>query len=492
MGARLQSFGDGQGAGRLRRALGYARANRPRFVADLQSLIRFASVSAQPSHSGDMANCAAWLARHLREIGLERVTIDRTGGQAIVRAEWRRAEPGAPTVLIYGHYDVQPAEPLDDWRTPPFDPIIRGDDLHGRGASDDKGQMFAHVKAIESWLKTAGALPVNLICLFEGEEEIGSPHLSAYLTSNRGGLAADCAIVSDMQIPAPDRPAITYSLRGGLSVELQTRGQKRELHSGVFGGAVHNPVQALCEIIARLHDGHGRIAIPGFYRDVREWDAGERAGMREAGPSDAAMLREAGATHGWGEPGYTLYERTTIRPALTVCGVSGGYNGPGVKAAIPARALAKLNFRLAPDQDPAVAERLFRDYIARVTPPGVQTRVRTVMRVKPASLDRAHPGVRAAARAYRRAFGAPAVFLRSGGTIPVVGLLQEILGAPVVLMGFGLPGDRIHGPNEKFSLSNFHKGVETSIGFLAEMGAPRAAPRLYHSFSPVAERRPRS
>ena len=328
-----------------------------------------------------------------------------------------------------------------------------------------------------SFLKTAGALPVNVICLFEGEEEIGSPNLSAFLTANRIALAANCAVVSDMQIPGPDRPAITYALRGGLSIELEVRGPKRELHSGVFGGAVYNPLQAICEIVARLQDRQGRISIPGFYDRVREWDARERAYMREVGPSDARMLCDAGATMGWGESGYSLYERTTIRPALTVTGIAGGYQGSGVKAAIPTHAVAKLNFRLAPDQDPDELDGLFREYVAEIAPLGVQMRVRTLMRAKPAQVDRTHPAIVVAARAYQQAFGAPAVFLRNGGTIPVVNLIQDALKIPVVLMGFGLPDDRIHGPNEKIHLPNFFKGVETSIRFLADMGALQAASR---------------
>ncbi len=464
-------------AASLRGALAYARHNRPRFEAELGTFIRFASVSAQPQHTDDTAKCAAWLANQLHTVGLEKVRVSPTPRHPIVHAEWRRAPPGTPTVLVYGHYDVQPAEPLAEWRSPPFDPVVRGDDIYGRGASDNKGQMFVHVKAIESFLKTAGALPVNVICLFEGEEEIGSPNLISFLSANRRTLIADCAVVSDMQIPGSDRPAITYALRGGLSVELEAQGPRRELHSGVFGGEVYNPLQALCEIIARLHYSQGRIAIPGFYDRVRQWDARERAYMREVGPSDANMLRAASTLTAWGESGYSLYERTTIRPALTVSGIAGGYQGSGVKAAIPACAVAKLNFRLAPDQDPREIDQLFREYIAQIAPSGVRTRVRTLMYAEPALIDRTDPALIAAAQAYRRAFGAPAVFLRNGGTIPVVNLLQKILDIPVVLMGFGLPDDRIHGPNEKFHLPNFHKGIETSIQFLAEVSSTGAVVR---------------
>jgi acetylornithine deacetylase/succinyl-diaminopimelate desuccinylase-like protein len=456
------------------RALAYARAHRQKSLEELKEFIRFASVSAQPRYAGITAKCAVWLADHLTGIGLDQVQVISTPRHPIVHAEWRHAPPGIPTVLVYGHYDVQPAEPLDEWRSPPFEPVVRGDDVYGRGASDNKGQMFVHVKAIESFLKTAGALPVNVICLFEGEEEIGSPNLASFLGANRSTLEAECAVVSDMQIPSPNRPAITYALRGALSVELDARGPKRELHSGVYGGAVYNPLQGLCEIIARLHDRHGRIAIPGFYDQVRQWDSRERAYMAEVGPSDARMLDDAGATRAWGESGFSLYERTTIRPAITVSGIVGGYQGAGVKAAIPARAVAKLNFRLAPDQDPPEIARLFHEYVTQITPLGVQTRVRTLMLARPALVDRTHPAIAAAARAYHEAFGSPTIFLRNGGMIPVVNLIHDTLEIPVVLMGFGLPDDRIHGQNEKFHLPNFHKGIETSIRFLSEMGARRA------------------
>jgi acetylornithine deacetylase/succinyl-diaminopimelate desuccinylase-like protein len=452
-------------------ALEYARAHRKESLAELKEFIRFPTVSAQPRHASDIRNCANWLAAHLRRIGLDDVRIVPTRRHPLIHASWHGALD-APTILIYGHYDVQPAEPFEEWHSPPFEPVVRGDDVYGRGASDNKGQMLAHVKAIESSLKTAGALPVSVIFLFEGEEEIGSPNLASFLVANRSALAADCVVVSDTQIPGPDRPAITYALRGSLSVELEAQGPRRELHSGTFGGAIHNPLQALCEMIARLHDSQGRVLIPGFYDRVRQWNARERAYMQEVGPSDAKVLRTAGAAQAWGEPGYSLYERTTIRPALT-SGIAGGYKGPGVKAAIPVRAVAKLNFRLAPDQDPREIDQLFREFIARITPLDVRTRVRTLMRTEPALIDRSHPALMAAARAYHRAFGAPAVFLRNGGTIPIVSLVQKILEIPVVLMGFGLPDDRIHGPNEKFHLPNFHKGIETSIRFLAEMGALR-------------------
>jgi acetylornithine deacetylase/succinyl-diaminopimelate desuccinylase-like protein len=351
---------------------------------------------------------------------------------------------------------------------------VRGDHLYGRGASDDKGQILAQVKALEAYLKTAGRLPVNVLCLYEGEEEIGSPNLAPFLERTKNALrAANVAVVSDTRIPAPDRPAITYALRGSLAAELEVSGPRRDLHSGAFGGAIHNPLQALCEMIAGLHEPKsGRIAIPGFYDRVRRTDAPERAYLRRVGPSDATILRDAEhAGPGWGEMGHTLYERTTLRPALTINGLSGGYQGPGGKSIIPARASAKLSFRLVPDQDPDEVTRLFRRHIARITPPTVRSMVRVGAASRPALIARRHPSLRAAATAYRQGFGAEPIFLRSGGSIPIVNTFQEMLGLPVVLMGFALPDDGMHGPNERFYLPNFFNGIATCSWVLHEMGA---------------------
>jgi acetylornithine deacetylase/succinyl-diaminopimelate desuccinylase-like protein len=456
--------------------LKYARAHRPRFVRELKDFIRFPSVSAQPKHASDVRNCGTWLARHLRKIGMPQVRVFPTRGHPIVYAEWKGAAT-CPTVLIYGHYDVQPADPLGKWHSPPFTPVVRGDHLYGRGACDDKGQMFAHLKALEAFLRTRGKLPVNVKCVFDGEEEIGSPALRRFLVRNRVPLAADVAVVSDMPIPGPNRPAITYALRGGLSLELEVTGPQRDLHSGLFGGAIHNPLQALCEIVARLHDDAGGVAIPGFYDRVRAWSGEEREYMRRAGPPDDQLLRDARAEQPWGEPGYSLYERTTIRPALTVNGLSGGYQGPGGKGVIPARALAKLSFRLVPDQDPREIERLVRRQVERICPPTVKARLRTLSHSNFALVDRSHPSLQAAMLAYKRGFGKAPRFLRCGGTIPIVNTIHEELGIPTVLMGFALPDDRIHGPDEKFYLPNLFRGIATSVWFLYAVGArnPRDA-----------------
>ena len=448
--------------------LSYALQNRGRFLAELQTFIRFPTVSAQPEHAGDLKECAKWLADHLRSIGLKNVRVVPTSGHPIVYADWL-LEPALPTVLIYGHYDVQPPDPLNEWHSPPFEPIVRGEQLYGRGASDDKGQMFTHIKALEAYLKTRGRLPVNVRCIFEGEEEIGSPALTALLRCNREALSADVAVVSDTRMLASDQPALTYAMRGALSVELEINGAAQDLHSGNFGGAIHNPLQVLCEIVASLHDSGGRIMIPGFYDRVRRWSNEERALMAQWGPTDDQILRDAKAKIGWGECGYTLYERTTIRPALTINGITGGYQEPGGKAVIPARAVIKLNFRLVLDQDPFEIDQLFREHIAQLTPNTVTSEVRTTLTAQPALIDRTHPALRAAAAAYRAGFGKAPAFLRSGGTIPVLNTLQETLGIPTVLMGFALPDDRMHAPNEKFLLPNFHRGIATCIHFLNEI-----------------------
>jgi acetylornithine deacetylase/succinyl-diaminopimelate desuccinylase-like protein len=458
--------------------LAYAQTNRSRFVQELEEFIRFPSISSQPKHTADVKKCALWLANHLQHIGLETVKVIATARHPLVLGEWRRA-PGCPTLLLYGHYDVQPAEPLHEWRTPPFEPDLRGRNLYGRGASDDKGQLFCHVKALESYLRTTPQVPVNIICLFEGEEEIGSPNLLPFIECHRKALAADTAVISDTRILGPDRPAITHALRGNLSLEIIVHGPRQDLHSGSFGGAVLNPIQALCEILARLHKPDGRIAIPGFYQDVKEWGPQERVYMESAGASDDQILRDAGVTRAWGEAGFSLYERTTLRPALTINGITGGHQGPGGKGIIPARASAKVSFRLAPQQDPHQAEYLFRQYIRFLKPPGLQIEIKKHSASAPTILSRQHPIMQAAARAYEQGFGTKPVFLRSGGTIPVINILQDVLSLPTVLMGFALPDDRMHAPNEKFNLEVFHRAICTCIWFYDIVGRMKPEPKKY-------------
>jgi acetylornithine deacetylase/succinyl-diaminopimelate desuccinylase-like protein len=448
------------------RALLYAHNGRAKFISELKDFLRFPSVSSEPKRAADVRACAAWLARHLKNIGLQHVKVINTPRHPLVYASWSR-DRQAPTLLIYGHYDVVPAEPLEQWNTQPFTPTLKEADVYGRGACDDKGQLFCHVKALECYLQTQRALPLNVKCIFEGEEEIGSGNLLRFVERHKDALRADATVISDTKMLGPGRPAISYAQRGGLRAELEVRGPADDLHSGTFGGAVLNPIQALCEMVSKLHDEHGRVAIPGFYDDVRDWDEEERAYMARVGPSDEKILAEARPARGWGERGYTAYERTTIRPALTLSGISGGHGGPGIKGVIPTCSVAKLSFRLVPDQDPDKITKLFREHIARITPPGVQCSARMEAPTTPVVIDREHPAVRTAALAYKKAFGSSPVFLRSGGSIPVASTFQELLGIPAVLMGFGLPDDRIHGPNEKFHLPNFFRGIETSIWYLS-------------------------
>jgi acetylornithine deacetylase/succinyl-diaminopimelate desuccinylase-like protein len=463
------------------------RARRIRSLEELRAFVRFPSISAQPLHAADVRRCAEWLAGHLRGIGLDHARLIPTARHPIVYADWLHA-PGRPTVLVYGHYDVQPVDPLSAWTDPPFAAVIRGEKLYGRGACDDKGQMFAYVKALELHLQARGSLPVNVKCLFEGEEEIGSPNLILFLRRHRRAMAADVVVISDTAAAGPDRPAITYALRGQLGLELTVRGPGHDLHSGQFGGAVHNPLQALCEIVAALHDRRGRVAIPGFYDRVRTWPSGERALMARDAPSDQTVREHAGTARDWGEAGYTLHERTTIRPALTVNGLTGGYQGPGGKAVIPAVASAKLSFRLVPDQEPSEVAALFRRHLARVAPPTVRCTTRTALSARPTLMDLRHPAVRAAARACLSGFGKRPAFRRTGGSIAVASEFHLRLGAPTVLMGFAPPGANIHAPDEHFALATFFKAIATCARFLEEIGRMGLARRVA-TLPPVETRR---
>jgi len=444
----------------------YVRANQSRFLAELLDLLRIPSISTQPEHKPDVERAAAWLRDQLLAAGFPHADILPTAGHPVVYAEWLPAGPHAPTILIYGHYDVQPPDPLDEWRTPPFEPTIVGDDLFARGASDDKGQLYTHLKAIEAFQATAGTPPVNVKCIFEGEEEIGSPNLEPFVRQHAELLAADVAVISDADILSKDLPSIVYALRGMAYVEVEVTGPDHDLHSGIYGGAVLNPNNALCAMIARLHDTPGHVAIPGFYDQVRDLDPDERAELARIPFDRAAWLREAGVETDWGEPDTTIVERTTARPTLDVNGIWGGYTQPGAKTVLPGRACAKISMRLVPDQEPAEIVQMLRDYLAHIAPPAVTVQVRDLHSGRPAIVRRDSPAMQAARRAYAAVFGQEPVFVRSGGSIPVVATFQQVLGIETILMGFGLPDDRLHSPNEKFHLPNFYKGIETLIHFL--------------------------
>ncbi|UYZ64292.1 dipeptidase [Hymenobacter weizhouensis] len=455
-----------------------------RALAQLRQLVAFPSISTDPQYAGAVRACAAWLAGHLRRIGLDGVQVFETPRHPIVYAE-KLVGPRKPTLLIYGHYDVQPVEPTAAWTVPPFGAVVHADKLYGRGASDDKGQLFTHVKALELLLASGQPLPLNVKLLLEGEEEIGSPNLGAFVQAHRRRLRADWAVLSDTNMISSAQPSLTYGLRGALAAELTVQGPRAELHSGVFGGAVLNPLQALSELLAALHDADGRVAIPGFYAAVQPATAAERAYLRRHGPPDAQLLREAQVGQGWGEPGYSLYERTTLRPSLSITGLSGGYQGEGVKSVVPPQARAKLSFRLAPGQDPHIVEQQLRNYLRQLTPPQVQATLQAQLHAPPYTVAPDHPAMQAAAQAYTEGFGRAPVLQRSGGTIPVVSLFEEHLGIPTVLMGFGLPDDGKHGPDEFLHLPNFWRGIRTSLAFLRRLGAFQPSPSHASSHEPV-------
>jgi acetylornithine deacetylase/succinyl-diaminopimelate desuccinylase-like protein len=461
-------------ASALRTSLTHARdpAVRERWLRELSRLLAFPSVWSLPSRRADVAATAAWLAAHLGQIGMEAAQVLPGAGRGApsVYAEWLGA-PGRPTLLIYGHYDVQPPGPAAAWRTPPFGPTVRGNRVYARGASDDKGQLFMHLKALECHLATLGRLPVNVKVWLEGEEESGSPSLEALLAREAGRLRADAVVASDTEMVAPGRPTIVYGLRGSLVCELELRGPSRSLHSGRYGGAAANPLQALAAVLASLHDAAGRVAVPGFYRQVRPVAPAERAWLRRHGRDDQVLLADIGQPAiGPGEPGYSLSERATIRPALNLTGLAGGSVGPGATSSLPPRAAARLNVRLVPDQEPAEVAGLLRRHIRATLHPGVSLRLRFKGGLRPVLLPLRHPAVAAAARAVEQSFEQPPALVRSGGSIGPAEALHRRLRVPVVLLGFAGAGDNAHGPNESFSLATFYRGVETLVRLLTEYG----------------------
>ncbi len=445
-------------------ALQYAHANRPRFVEELKALLRIPSVSTEPENKPDMQRTAEWLADHLRRLGMQGVQILPTKGHPVVYAEWLKAGNNLPTVLIYGHYDVQPAEPLELWQSPPFDPTQRGDDLFARGASDMKGQLMATLDAIEALMHNGG-LPVNVKFILEGEEEIGSPNLGPFIQEHKALLASDMALNPDTGMIAADTPTIVYALRGLAYFELRVYGAEHDLHSGMYGGVVHNPAQVLCELIAGMHDQDGRILLPGYYDKVRPLSEEERAELARLDMTDNYYLQKTGAPALWGEKGFTPAERTGARPTLEVNGLYSGYTGEGSKTVLPAWAMAKLSMRLVPDQDPAEVHRQLLQYLTERAPHSVRWEV-TPMAGGPACItDRNSAGVQALSRALATVWGKPPVFKREGGSVPIVADMQEILKIDSVLTGFGLPDDNIHAPNEKLHVPTWARGIDALIHF---------------------------
>jgi acetylornithine deacetylase/succinyl-diaminopimelate desuccinylase-like protein len=459
-------------------AVEFAKANGDRFVEELKALLRIPSVSTAPEHREDVRRAAEFCAAELRRIGMEHVelvetaTPDRPGGHPLVYADFLHAE-GKPTVLCYGHYDVQPAEPLEEWLSPPFEPTERDGNIYARGAVDDKGQMWMHVKAIESLLVAGGGeLPVNLRVILEGEEEVGGEGIARFVREHGERLKADVALVSDTEMFAPELPTLCVGLRGMIYTEIEARGARTDLHSGMYGGAAPNPFVALAQIIAKLKDEDGRLLIPGIYDKLAAPTEAELAAWR-ALPFDEEHYRETevGSVALTGEPGYSALERTWSRPTLDVHGMPGGFIGAGAKTVIPAKAVAKVSLRLVPDMTPTESFALYRDYVLSICPKGIVLDVRLIHSGDPIVVSTDNTFVKAATEAMREVFGKETVFVRGGGSIPIVGDFVRELKTPTVMMGFGLPDDNLHAPNEKFHLANFHRGIESIIRFLAWVGA---------------------
>ena len=449
-------------------AVAYARKNHPRFLSELKELLRVQSISTLPEHKEDCRRAAEMLTRELKRIGMENARLIETEGHPLVYADWLHTA-GKPTVLCYGHYDVQPVDPLEEWLTPPFEPTERDGNLYARGSADDKGQVWAQVKALESLLAAGGALPLNVRVLLEGEEEIGGEGIARFVASKPPELKSDFALVSDTELFAPGLPTLCVGLRGMIYTELEVRGAKTDLHSGMYGGAAPNPFFALVEILAKLKDENGHILIPGFYDGIIPPSPEELAAWKSL-PFDEEHYRitEVGSRALVGEAGYSVLERTWARPTLEVHGMPGGFTGAGAKTVIPAKALAKVSMRLVPGMTTAKAFALYKGYVEKIVPAGVEVEARLIHSGEPCLIPVNNPYIQAATRALREVWGKETVFIRSGGSIPIVGDFDRFLGLPSVMMGFGLPDDNIHAPNEKFKLKNYELGIESVIRFLEE------------------------
>ncbi len=451
-------------------ALEYAGAHRSEALESLKDLLRIPSVSTLPENLPDMARASKWISDRLTGMGFDKVEVMPTARHPIVYGEHMHAGAKAPTILVYGHYDVQPADPIELWETDPFEPTIRGDDLFARGASDMKGQLVAHLMAVEAMLATNG-LPVNLKYMVEGEEEVGSTNIELFIKKHGRLLACDVCLNTDAGIHSADTPAITYALRGLAYFEIRLQGPDHDLHSGRFGGAVPNPANALAKLLAGMHDEQGRVTLPGFYTKVRPLTDDERNDLAKSPEDEAWWKEQAGVDTLSGELGYTPTERATARPTLDVNGLLSGFTGEGSKTVLPSRAMAKLSMRLVPDQTPAETEASLHQYLEENMPPGIRWEVINHAGGPPGIIDRESPAVKAAGRAFEKTWGKSPLFLREGGSVPVVGIIQHELNVPSLMLGFGLPDDNLHAPNEKFHLPNFYRGIDTYIHFTHEMSA---------------------
>ncbi|MBN1638487.1 MAG: dipeptidase [Ignavibacteriales bacterium] len=447
--------------------INYLNSNFENYIEELKDFLRIKSISSKEEHKDDMINCANNVADKMRNIGLENVNVFQTEGHPIVYGDWLHAK-GKPTVLVYGHYDVQPVDPLDLWDNPPFDPIIKDGKIWARGANDDKGQMFGHFKSVEAFMKVKGELPVNIKFLIEGEEEIGSPSLTKFLPKNKDLLKADCVLISDTSMFAPDTPTITYGLRGLTYMEIEVTGPNRDLHSGSFGGAVANPINELAKIISQLQDKRGKIKIPNFYDDVVKLTKKERDNFRKLKYSDKQLAQELGVKQLQGEEGYITLERLWARPTLDCNGIVGGYTEKGAKTVLPSKASAKISMRLVPNQDPKNIAKLFEKYVRSIAPKSIQLNVSDLHGGSPLLSPLTDKAVIAAAKATEKAFGKKTVYTREGGSIPIVVEFMKQLKATPILMGMGLDTDNIHSPNEHFLLKNLKYGMLSSLYFLEE------------------------
>ena len=444
----------------------FINTSRDRYLEELKQYLAIPSVSALPEHAGDLRRCAEWTADQMRGIGLENVRVIDTPGHPVVYGDWLHAE-GAPTALVYGHYDVQPVDPVDLWTTPPFEATVRDDELFARGATDDKGQLFAHLKAIEAHLKQAGRLPLNVRIILEGEEEIGSPNLNQFILDHKGELACDVVLISDSPMFEKGVPSICYGLRGLAYCQIDLRGTSTDLHSGSFGGAVANPAFVLAQVLSQMKDRGGHVRIPGFYDDVRGLSEREREEFKRLPFNEKEYRKGIGAPRLHGETGYSTLERTWARPTFEVNGVLSGFTGEGSKTVIPATAMAKVSMRLVPNQDPDKIAALFEAYVKKATPKTVELKVTRMHGGKPWMTELDNPYVQAAARAIEIGFNRTPVYTREGGSIPIVATFQAELNAPTVLFGLGTPDENAHAPNEKLYLPNFFGGI-LSAAYLYE------------------------
>ena len=452
----------------MEQILSYVEANKDRYMTELREFLAIPSVSTNKENTEDVRRCSEWVAAHMRSVGLQNVQVMPTPGHPVVYAEWLGA-PGKPTVLLYGHYDVQPPEPLELWTSPPFEATIRGGRLYARGAADDKGQVFIHLKSIEAYLKNGRALPINLKLLIEGEEEIGSDHLESFVREHKEMLKADLVLISDSSMFAENTPSICYGLRGLAYMQIDLTGPNKDLHSGSFGGTVHNPIQALSEIIASLHDKNGKITIPGFYKDVRPLSKEERRAYKRLPFTDRKYAKDLGVRELYGEKGFTTLERVWARPTLECNGIWGGFTGEGAKTVLPSKASAKISMRLVPNQTEAKAARMFERHIRKIAPKTVTLAVRRLHGGEPAITPIDSPGVRAAVAALEKGFNKKPLYQREGGSIPIVVQFKELLGLDTVLLGFGQPEENAHAPDEFINLNHFYGGIRTSVHFFDQL-----------------------